>query len=174
MRPAERGWLLPLGLPSVPSWVLYAVLVAAVLLFTGWQGYRLGVAKLDAYKAQQLAKAVRIDAARTAVTERVVTKYVTQTVPQTQVVTETVEKEVIRYADRNTGLCLDGAWRVLHDDAAANRLPPPGLFADGAGRAPPRAAEALATVTENYAACHRTADRLEALQEWVRGQAGVR
>jgi hypothetical protein len=38
----------------------------------------------------------------------------------------------------------------------------------------PGAAQALQTVTENYARHHRCADRADALQEWVRGQAGVK
>lgn len=36
------------------------------------------------------------------------------------------------------------------------------------------AAAALNTVTENYAACRRTADRLDWLQAWVREQAAVK
>ncbi len=39
---------------------------------------------------------------------------------------------------------------------------------------PPSAAQALQTVTDNYARHHRCADRADALQEWVRGQAAVR
>jgi hypothetical protein len=42
------------------------------------------------------------------------------------------------------------------------------------GSASPTAADALATVTANYARHHRCGDRLDALQEWVRGQVGVR
>lgn len=38
----------------------------------------------------------------------------------------------------------------------------------------PTAAEALSTVTENYAAGHRTADKLDGLQDWVRKQGKVR
>ena len=36
------------------------------------------------------------------------------------------------------------------------------------------AASALRTVTENYARHHRVADRLDALQSWVRGQEQVK
>ena len=38
----------------------------------------------------------------------------------------------------------------------------------------PSAAEALGVVAGNYAAHHRTADRLDALQEWVRKQQAVK
>lgn len=42
-----------------------------------------------------------------------------------------------------------------------------------AGQGAPRAAEALATVTANYAAHHRCADRADALQDWVLQQYEV-
>lgn len=38
----------------------------------------------------------------------------------------------------------------------------------------PTAAQALATVTGNYARHHRCADTADALQAWVRGQAAVK
>lgn len=165
----ERGFVLPF---TVPTWAIYALLTAAVLLFTGWQGYRIGAAKLGAYKVEQLEKATKLYLAREVVTERVVNHYI-KVKGETKTVTETIVNEVIRYADSNPGMCLDGAWRVLHDDGALNRIPAPGLLADGEGRAPPTAAEAIRTVTENYAACHRTADRLDALQHWVNEQLKI-
>ena len=39
---------------------------------------------------------------------------------------------------------------------------------------PPSASQTLQTVTRNYARHHQCADRADALQEWVRGQAGVK
>ena len=42
------------------------------------------------------------------------------------------------------------------------------------GSGAPTAAQALKTVTENYARHHRCADRADALQEWVREQERVR
>jgi hypothetical protein len=83
-----------------------------------------------------------------------------------------VEKEVVKYAESNPGYCLDVAWRVHHNDAANNVVPAPGPAVDGEAGAP-KAAEALAVVTANYAACHRTADRLESLQAWVTEQGKV-
>ena len=166
----QRGFALPF---AVPTWAIYAILTAAVLLFTGWQGYRLGVAKLESYKVEQLEQATKLYLARERVTERVVNHYI-QVKGETRTVTETVEKEVIKYADSNPGFTLDGAWRLLHDDAARNVIPAAGFILDGKGGAAPRAAEALNTVTANYAACHRTADRLDALQDWVRQQQAVR
>lgn len=165
----QRGYTLPFAIPTA---LLYIVATVAVLGFVGWQGYRLGVAELETYKVEQLEKATKLYLAREVVTERVVNHYI-KVKGETKTVTETIVNEVIRYADSNSGVCLDGAWRVLHDDGALNRIPAPGLLADGEGRAPPTAAEAIRTVTENYAACHRTADRLDALQHWVNEQLKI-
>jgi hypothetical protein len=101
----------------------------------------------------------------------VVTRYI-KVAGKTQTVTNTVTKEVVRYAQANPGFCLDARWGELHDAAAENVVPPTAVDPDGAARAP-TAAGALETITENYGACHRTADRLEALQQWVREQSGV-
>lgn len=166
---------LPGLLPAVSALFnpLVLVTVAVAAAFVGWQGYRLGAAQLDRYIVAQQAEAIRITARRAEVTERVVTNYI-KVKGDTEVITRTIEKEVVRYADSNPGYALDGAWRVLHDAAAANVVPDPAGIPYGTAGSPPRAAEALETVTASYAACHKTADRLEALQEWVRGQAGVR
>lgn len=152
---------------------LYAALATALLSAAWFKGYQAGRDKLDDYIGQQAAAATAIAVKRGKVTERVVTEYVTQVVPHTEHVTETVEKEVIRYVEKNPGYCLDGDWRRLHDAAALNAVPRGPGDPDEAGGPPPRAAEALGTVTGNYAACNRTADRLDALQRWVREQAAV-
>lgn len=170
------GRFLPSLLPAFTALANPWILLALVLAFgwAGFKGYQLGAGKLETYRAEQLNAATKINMKRAEVTERVVTKYITKIVPKTEIVTRTVEKEVIRYAESNPGLCLDGAWRVLHDAAAANTVPEPGTIPYGASGAPPRAAEALGTVTENYAACNRTADRLDALQEWVSEQQKIK
>lgn len=112
-------------------WVIAAALFAAALAFAWFQGYSTGRDKLDDYIGQQAVAAVAIVTRQGKVTERVITEYVTVTVPRTELVTQTVEKEVIRYAEANpTGLCLDPDWRRLHDAAAANAV------SDGSGRAP--------------------------------------
>lgn len=100
-----------------------------------------------------------------------VTRYI-KVKGDTEVVTQTITKEVVRYAEANPGYCLDAGWRLLHDNAARNAIPDPGVKPDGEGGAP-TAATAIQTVTGNYAACNRTADRLDALQAWVREQWAV-
>lgn len=162
-----------LALVPLPYRLLALAIGAALLFATGWlKGNAHGTQKLYDYQAAEAKEAVRIAKAREVVTTKVVTKYV-EKAAAAQVVTQTIEKEVVRYAETNAGSCLDLAWGRLHDAAAENRLPDPRPTVDGEGRAP-QAYEALATVTDNYAACHRTADRLDALQEWVREQMKVR
>lgn len=151
-------------------WAVIVVLLAAVAGFFWVQGDRHGTRKLIDYQAKEAIATTRIVTARAAAAQQVVTKYV-KVKGDTQTVTKTIEKEVVRYA--NPGFCLDAAWRVRHDAAALNAIPDAGFESDGASGAP-KAAEALAVVTSNYAACNRTADRLDALQEWIRSQAAVK
>lgn len=131
-----------------------------------------GTQKLLDYQGKEATQAVKVRTLQGAATERVVTRYV-KVKGDTQVVTETITKEVVRYADANPGTCLDAGWRLLHDAASANTVPDPGLKPDATAGAP-TAAAALETVTGNYAACWRNANRLDALQGWVREQQAVR
>jgi len=163
---------LPSAAPLLNPWVLVGVLAYTIVVatFCGWQGYQLGENELYKYQAKQATVALKVRQKRDEATEKVVTKYV-QVAGETKTVTEYIEKKVVEYA--NTGYCLDPAWRVYHDLAAGNIVPKPGFIPDAAGGTAPTAAAALQTVTESYAACHRTADRLDALQDWVRKQQAV-
>lgn len=159
------------GLSALANpWVL--LVIAAIAAGIWFKGYATGRGALDDYIGKQAQAAVAIAVKRGAVTERVITKYV-KVKGDTQVVTQTVEKEVTKYAESNPGLCLDADWRRLHDASALNVIPGAAGKPDGQGGAP-KAAAALDTVTGNYAGCNRTADRLDALQEWVREQAAVK
>lgn len=151
---------------------LYGALAAAVSALLVGYGYHLGVKQLWDYQAKQATEAVRVAKVQGAVTERVVTKYV-KVAGATQTVTNTVKEEVLRYVERNPGSCLDAQWGRLHDAAALDRVPDPESVAHAAAGAP-TAAAAVETVTQNYAACHRNADRLKALQEWVTEQEAAR
>lgn len=148
---------------------VYGVLVAAGLGVSWMHGFFSGRAALHEYRAAQATEAARVVVRQAAATVKVVNRYI-KVAGATRVVTETVEKEVLRYVDSNPTQCLDDKWRRLHDAAALNAVPQPPARADGEGEAPPSAAEALTTTTENYAACHAAADRLDGLQDWVREQ----
>lgn len=131
--------LLPAVQAFLNPWVIVGVL--AVLGFVGFKGYQLGRGELDAYIGKQAVAAAAVVVKQGAVTERVITKYLTKIVPRTEYVIREVEKEVIRYEARNPGLCLDPEWRVLHDAAALNAVSGPAGGPDGAGRAPAAPAE---------------------------------
>lgn len=128
----------PLSLLGWQRYLVYGALALAVMGAAWIHGYSRGERKLYEYQAAQAREAVRIITARAQVTERVVTRYI-KVAGDTQVVTNTVEKEVVRYALLNTGSCLDFGWGRLHDAAARNQLPDPGPPADDPLRAPPAA-----------------------------------
>ena len=110
----------PLG-----KWVIIGLLMVAAFA-SGWvKGNDRGTQKLVDYVQEQAQEAIRIGKVRTEVTERVVTKYI-ETRGATKYVTETIEKEVTRYADANpANMCIDSEWVRLHNAAAANSIPKP-------------------------------------------------
>lgn len=169
----------PLTLFSGPyallaKWGVIALLALSLLTF-GWvKGNEHGTQKLTDYQGKQLIEEVRVAKARDVVTTEVKLKYI-KVKGDAEVVTKTVEKEVIKYAEVNTTSCLDPEWRRLHDVSALGKAAVPTATSgvDGTGGAP-KAAEAISTVTENYGAANRNADKLEALQEWIRKQTKVK
>jgi hypothetical protein len=154
------------------SIVIYGLLAAGLLAGAAGWGYMQGMENLYEYQGKQAVQAVKIVVKQGEATERVIIRYV-KVKGETETVTQTVFQEVIKYVEKNTGNCLDSEWGLLHDAAAANTVSTPPARADGAGGAP-TAAEAIKAVTSNYAGCHRTADRLDGLQAWVREQMEVR
>src|SRR3990167_3805667 len=131
----------PLALFTGPYALLAKWGVIALLLLgaitTAWvKGNQHGTAKLDAYIGKQAIASVALAVKHGEVTVRVVNRYI-KVKGATQVVTKTVEKEVIRYARFNPGICLDPAGRGLHNAAADNVVPAGGLRIDGEMRAPP-------------------------------------
>ena len=84
---------------------------------------------------------------------------------------ETTTKEVIRYVQGNSsgGCNLPGEWVRIHDQSARMpETPETPRVPDGAAR-PIKDAKVLRVVTANYRTCAGVADRLELLQDYVRG-----
>lgn len=102
--------------------LVYAITAAAIVGTIWMHGYFHGKVKLYEYQAAEAKENTRVAAAREWVTTQVITRYV-KVAGQTQVVTNTVDKEVIKYAEANPGSCLDPEFRRLHDLAARNELP---------------------------------------------------
>lgn len=120
------------------KWGVIALLVASFGGYCWIKGNAHGTAKLTEYQGKQAIEALRIGTARESVTREVAIRYV-KVAGATQVITNTVEKEVVRYAFENTGSCLDFGWQRLHDAAALNRLPDPRPPVDDPVRTPPAA-----------------------------------
>ena len=166
----------PLALFSGPyaliaKWGVIALLAAAVGAY-GWvKGNQHGTQKLLDYVAEQATAATTIIIKQGAATERVVIKYV-KVKGDTQVITETIEKEVIRYVDSkplSLACSLDNRWLRLHDSAAVGAVPP-AAAGDDATPGGVSAAAALPGITSNYARANRNKDKLTFCQDWVREQ----
>lgn len=150
-------------------YLVYGLVILLILGMAWAKGYEMGERKLWEYQAEQAKQETRIAKAREVVTTQTVVRYV-KIKQSSEEIENAVKLGVSNYAKANAGYCLDAGWRSLHDAAALNGIP---AAASGPPTAP-RASEALEGVTASYAACHRTADRLEALQGWVKEQAAVR
>lgn len=156
------------ALLSIVPWP-YRVLVLAALAVAlagfGWtQGAQHVQDKWDASASKQTVQVARIKQRQAEATVRVVTKYIDR-VRAEQIVGDTIIKEVPKYVPSDSP-ALPAGFRLLHD-AAAGGLP---ITAAGADAAAVPAEVAAETIAGNYATCRENAERLEALQEWVREQ----
>lgn len=156
-------------LAFIPKELLLPLVIALV---AGGVGFGLGgkyvYGKWLDEKAAMATKAVQVVTRQGQVTERVVVRWKDREAA-TKTVTETIEKEVIRYVPLSADLVLPLGWRLLHDAAAAGAVPQAPAGADVA--APSVTASAAAkTVIGNYGAARICQAQLEALQDWVRGE----
>ena len=161
--------------PLITFWKPLAVILLVAASFTSGcvRGYNAGSQKLVDYQSKQLAEATRIAGVRSVVTERVITRYLEKK-GATERVTNTIEKEVIRYETAKLDTCpLSVAAVSLHDAAAANRIPDAAKSTDGTASSF-ETADLTKAATENYAICHATANRLIGLQDWVKQQSVVK
>lgn len=97
-----------------------------------------------------------------------------------QIVTEYVEKikEVVRWRTRNVEVIIDSVpdtceltngWVSVHD-SAARALHADSTRASDATPSGVTAPQALKEINNNYSICKENADRLVALQDWIRKQ----
>lgn len=106
------------------KYIVIAVMLAAAFL-SGWvRGNAHGTQKLVDYVQEQAQEATRIAQVRSKVTEKVITRYLEKK-GATERVTEFIDREVVKYAETNTGMCIDAEFVRLHNNAAANELPKP-------------------------------------------------
>jgi len=143
--------------------------LSAALIGFGWvKGASHVQARWDAAIAQQILQAAAVRARQAQATVKIVTEYV----DRVRIVREkgdTIIKEVPVYVpvQADAACTINRGFVRLHDAAAAGELPTAPADADA-----PTAGLALsavaATVAANYQTCHENAERLRALQGWVR------
>ena len=162
-----------LTLIPFPYRVLALLALATALIGFGYVKGLCHQQALDARAALgQVEAARRVEAHEAAITNEADAVHF-QHVEAARVVYQTVTKEVIRYAqDPGAVVRLDAGWVRDHDDAALGVVSDPAGTAgrSDAGSTSVTAADALETVTDNYASCNATRQQLIDLQNWVRAE----
>ena len=175
------GLLNPMNLiPPQYKMLAYGIIAAVIVgvLFGGGYctGYHIAENKYVAIiktmeaeaatlRAEKAELQVKLTAEIANVKEKIITKYVDR-------VRVIKEKEYV-YREQATNnvpdrVELSNGWVYLHDTAAAGTdVPDSTRSADETGSGV-KANQALATVTDNYAACHANSEQLTALQEYVK------
>jgi hypothetical protein len=158
------------------AYIVIAVLLVGVLFGGGFKTghsfatnhYTTIIAQMEAdaatLRAEKAELQVKLTTEIANIKERVVTKYVDR-------VKTIVKKEYIYREQANNNVPdrseLSNGWVYLHDSAARNSDADSTRSSDGTGSGV-ASNQALAVVTDNYAACHANAEQLTALQEYVR------
>ncbi len=161
---------------KLAAYIVIAVLLVGILFGGGFKTghsfatnhYTAIIAQMEAdaatLRAEKAELQVKLTAEIANIKERVVTKYVDR-------VKTIVKKEYIYREQANNNVPdrteLSNGWVYLHDSAARNSDADSTRSSDGTGSGV-KANQALAVVTDNYAACHANAEQLTALQEYVR------
>lgn len=155
-----------------PYRLLALVALAAALIGFGWvKGAGHVQARWDAAVQQQSLQTAALRERQAQATVKVVTEYV----DRVRVVREkgdTIIKEVPVYVpiQADAACTINRGFVRLHDAAAAGELPEPAGNADASAAGLALSAVAT-TVTTNYQTCHENAEKLRALQKWIREMA---
>lgn len=142
------------------------IIIAAVGSLGYFKGYTTAVDKAEQekikYMLEQEQKYAELLKKKNKVEEKIVIEYVDRIQYITKWRTKNVE--VVKLVP-DTGELSNG-WVHVHNSSAEGRNADSAAAADatpsGIGTA-----EAVGTISDNYATCHETAERLKALQGWV-------
>ena len=157
-----------------PYRLLALAALAVALIGIGWiKGAERVQAKWDAAIQQQILQTAAVRQHQAEATVKVVTQYV----DRVRVVREkgdTIIKEVPVYVpvQADAACTINRGFVRLHDVAAAGELPDPAGDADAAASGIALSSVA-GTVAANYQTCHENAEKLRALQAWVREMAAA-
>lgn len=116
---------------GIGRWIVLAIIVCTALAFERQHLINVGRQQV---LAENQAAALKIITKQGVVTAEVVNHYI-KVKGDTETVTNTVEKEVVKYAETNTGMCIDAGWIRLHNESAANAIPADRPNTDGKMRA---------------------------------------
>lgn len=143
-----------------------------ILLGTFAIGYQKGSNNAEAKYEQKLADAKEAYAELEKVKNKVVEKIVTQYVDKIVYVTKWRTKNVTVTEVVPSDCSLNNGWVHVHDASVAGRSADTTLAADGtsSGIETP---EALATIVDNYGICAENAEKLKALQQYVKDQQKI-
>lgn len=148
--------------------VAFGLLLLSVFGYGWFKGNEHGTEKLTDYIGKQATASAKIIAKQTVVTEKVRTEYVNR-VKVIKEKGDEITKVVPLYVLDDDACHVNTGFRVVHDAAASNTLPPPPSGTDAAASGL-TLATSLGTVTQNYTTYHEIAERLRKLQQWTREQ----
>jgi hypothetical protein len=152
----------------------YKILIAVVAILGAFgygylKGIQSGNEKIKLFQAKAESQYHELQAAyekaKNSVNEKIVTEYVDRIVYVTKWRTKNVE--IVKEVPSNCE--LSAGWVHVHDSAAEGRDANSTAAADGAS-SEIKDTEALATVVDNYGTCAANAERLTALQNWIKDQ----
>jgi hypothetical protein len=151
----------------------------ALILMVGvfaW-GWHIGTdhvqAKWDADKKAQAVAISTVQAKQAEVTTQFVTKYVDR-VQTIQGATKTIIQKVPVYvtAKADAACPIPNGFVRLHDAAAEDSMQFPANASSVDGQSSEvKLSDVASTIAGNYGICHANAEKLTALQDWVKGQA---
>ncbi len=161
--------MIPLLAAPLAAKIAIATTLCAALFSTGlYMGHKIGVSRCYEATIEAEAHAIKTGIKQAVVSDKTVTEYVDR-VQIVQGKSREIIKEVKIYVQDTVN--LSAGWRMLHDSAVKSELPDTTRIAD---EGTVTAQDAIETVAVNYGYCHENAEKLSALQGWIREQSAIR
>lgn len=159
--------------PLLNPWVLlaFALYSAALVGFSGFQGYRLGMSELHEYIGKQAAETVNVIRKIETVKEIVRIPHIQKEI-QIQTRFVHLEREAVNVPSR-VACNVTVGWVRFHNAAADNQDRRVEGAVDDATDSGVTEAHAAATVAANYKAFHQVANDLTACRGFVSGVSAV-
>ena len=156
---------------SLGTKIAIATTLSAALFSAGlYVGHKWGVSSCYEATIEAQGHTIETGIKQAVVSDNTITKYVDR-VQIVQGKSREIIREVKVYVKDDSNTYLSGGFRMLHDSAANNELPDTTRIAD---EGTVTAQDAIETVAVNYGYCHENAEKLSALQGWIREQSAIR